>query len=256
MDSIPVVAFRYYGRYGHFRKPYSNVSSFTYPFPPRTAIAGLLGAILGVPKEKVAETFGESKMKVAVAIEGEIRTITHVTNFRQDSSGRVDYSIKRPGKDLKPKPPLKNIPDSNKATQIPMELLRNPSYLLYVSLNDKMSELTSRIKNERYVYTPCMGLSEFLAGLQYIPIEGVAKPLDPGEHEISSVVCKEDCSLLIDRLKPEEGHHIQELKVPHLGTADRTFTYKRYLLNMVPKPLPIQMKVTPYQFGDKVITFL
>jgi len=41
-----------------------------------------------------------------------------------------------------------------------------------------------------------------------------------------------------------------------LGTANRTFTYKRYLLNMVPKPLPVQMKVTSYQFGDKVITFL
>jgi len=256
MDSIPVVAFRYFGRYGHFRKPYSNVSSFTYPFPPRTAIAGLLGAILGVPKEKVARNFDESKMKVAVAIEKEIKTITHVTNLRQDSSGRVDYSIKRPKKDWKPKP-LKRIPDWNKPINpYPMELLRNPSYLLYVSLNDKMSELASRIKNERYVYTPCMGLSEFLAGLQYIPIEGVAKPLDPGEHEISSVVCKEECSLLIDRLKPEEGHHIQELKVPHLGTADRTFTYKRYLLNMIPKPLPVQMKVTPYQFGDEVITFL
>ncbi len=255
MDSIPVVAFRYYGRYGHFRKPYSNVSSFTYPFPPRTAIAGLLGAILGVPKEKVAGNFDESKMKVAVTIEKEIKTITHVTNFRntkQGSAGDVNYLVKRSKKIKFPK----KVPKWNTPTQIPMELLRNPSYLLYVSLNDKMSELTSRIKNERYVYTPCMGLSEFLAGLQYIPLEGVAKPLSPGEHEISTVVCKEDCSLLIDRLRPEEGHHIQELKVPHLGTAERTFTYKRYLLNMLPKNLPVQMKVAPYQFGDEIITFL
>jgi CRISPR-associated protein Cas5h len=166
MDSIPIVSFRYFGRYGHFRKPYSNVSSFTYPFPPRTAIAGLLGAILGVPKEKVAGNFDESKMKVAVAIEKKIKTITHVTNLRQDSSGKVDYSIKRPRTDWPPKP-LKRIPDWNKPINpYPMELVRNPSYLLYVSLNDKMSELTSRLKNERYVYTPCLGLSEFLAGLQ------------------------------------------------------------------------------------------
>ena len=168
MESIPIVAFRYSGRYGHFRKPYSNVSSLTYPFPPRTALAGLLGAVLGITKEKVADTFNEDKMKIAVSIEREIKTITHVTNLRQDSSGQVSYSIKIPKKDWKPKQ-LTNIPDSNKPAQIPMELLRNPSFLIYVSLSERMDELKSRLENKRYVYTPCMGLSEFLAGLQYIP---------------------------------------------------------------------------------------
>ena len=59
MDSISVISFRYFGRYGHFRKPYSNVSSLSYPFPPRTAIAGLLGAIIGVPKEAVTNKFDD-----------------------------------------------------------------------------------------------------------------------------------------------------------------------------------------------------
>lgn len=254
MESIPIVAFRYYGKYGHFRKPYSNVSSFSYPFPPRTAIAGLLGAILGVKKERVSETFAEGRLKVGVAIDKEITTITHVTNFRQDSSGQVNYSIKLPKKDWALKP-LKRIPDSNKATQIPMELLRNPSYILYVSLVDSSDELISRIRTERYVYTPCLGLSEFLARLEYVS-EGMAKPLKPEEREVSTVICKEDCSLLIDRLEPKEGHNIQELKVPYFGTPDRTFTLKRYLVNMALKPIPVQMKVPSYQFENKTITFL
>jgi len=255
MDSIPIIAFRFYGRYGHFRKPYSNVSSLTYPFPPRTAIAGLLGAILGVPKIKVAETFAEGEMKVAVAIDDKIKTMTHVTNFRQDGFGNIDYSIKVPKKDWTPKA-LENVRPWNEATQIPMELLRNPSYLLYVNLTNKMDELITRLKNKRYVYTPCLGLSEFLARVEYIPSEGVAKRLSPGNHEICTVVCKGDCSLLLDRLRPEEEHNIQELRVPYLGTADRTFTYKRYLLNLVPKSLPVRMKVAPYQLADKIITFL
>ena len=254
MESIPIVAFRYYGRYGHFRKPYSNVSSLSYPFPPRTAIAGLLGAILGVKKERVSETFAEDRLKVGVAIDREIKTITHVTNFRQDSSGQVNYSIKLPKKGWTTGS-LKRIPDSNMATQIPMELLRDPSYLFYVSLGDSIDELISRIKTERYVFTPCMGLSEFLAGIEYIS-EGMAEPLEPKEREVSTVICKEDCSLLIDRLEPKEGHNIQELKVPYLGTPNRTFTHKRYLVNLALKPIPVQMKVPPYQFEDKVITFL
>lgn len=254
MDLIPIVVFRYYGKYGHFRRPYSNVSSFSYPFPPRTAIAGLLGAILGVNKDKVSETFNEKLLKVGVAIDKEIKTITHVTNFRQDSSGDVDYSIKIPKKNKAPKA-LKRVPESNTATQIPMELLREPTYLLYVSLIDSMDKLVSRIKSERYVYTPCMGLSEFLAGVEYVS-EGMVEPLEPEEREISTVIRKEDCSLLMDRIKPENGDNIQELKVPYLGTPDRTFTYKHYLLNRIPKPLPVKMKGTSYKFKDKVITFL
>ena len=256
MESIPIIVFRYCGKYGHFRRPYSNVSSFSYPFPPRTAIAGLLGAILGVKKEKVSETFAENKLKVGIAIEDEIKTITHVTNFRQDGPGDINYSIKIPKKNKIPKE-LKRPPESNMATQIPMELLRKPTYLLYVSLKFSMDELISRIKTERSVYTPCMGLSEFLADLKYVS-EGIAEPLplEPKEREISTVIRKEDCSLLFDRIKPEDGDNIIELKVPHLGTPDRTFTYKNYLLNMLPKPLPVNMRGQSYQYKDKVITFL
>ncbi len=254
MDSLPIVVFRYHGRYGHFRKPYSNVSSLSYPFPPRTAIAGLLGAILGVKKEMVAETFNYDNARIAVEMDTEVKTVTHVTNFRQDSPGDVNYSIKRPKRDWKPKP-LKRVPDQNISTQIPMELLRNPSYLVYVNLTNRMDELISRIKTERYVYTPCMGLSEFLVEVEYIS-EGVAEPLEPGEFDVSTVVCKDDCSLVLDRLNPEEGHNIHELKVPHLGTAERTFTYRRYIVDMSSKPLPIRMKERAYQYKDKIIAFL
>lgn len=253
MDSIPVLSFKYFGKYGHFRKPYSNVSSLSYPFPPRTAIAGLLGAILGVPKGEIAEHFNEQNSKVAVEIKSAIKTTTHVTNFRQDSSGGIEYSLKRTKKNAGKK--LKKIPEWNMATQIPMELLRYPSYILYINLKDNMQELVSRIKAERYVYTPCMGLSEFLAELEYISFD-IAKPLDIGDYEIPTVIGKEDCSLSIDKLSAKTDHQILELKAPHLGTPDRRFTYKRYLLNMLPKSLPVRMNTCPYQYEDKVITFL
>jgi len=255
MDSLPIVVFRCRGRYGHFRKPYSNVSSLSYPFPPRTAIAGLLGAILGIGKEGVAETFNHDNARIAVEMDAKVKTITHVTNFRQDSSGDVNYSIKRPKKGGVPKKPPKNVPARNVSTQIPMELLRNPSYLIYANLNSGMDELMSRIETKRYVYTPCMGLSEFLVEVEYVSV-GTAEPLEPGEFDVSTVVCKDDCYLILDRLNPEEGHNIHELKVPHLGTAERTFTYRRYLVDMASKPLPVRMKSGAYQYENKIIAFL
>lgn len=254
MDSLPIVVFRYRGRYGHFRRPYSNVSSLSYPFPPRTAIAGLLGAILGVRKEDVAKAFDDDNAQIAVELDAEVKTVTHVTNFRQDGPGDVNYSIKRPKKDWKLKP-LKNVPAQNVSTQIPMELLRNPSYLIYANLNSSIDKLISRIKTERYVYTPCMGLSEFLAKIEYISV-GIAEPLGQGEFDVSTVVCRDDCALALDQLKQEEVHNIHELKVPHLGTAQRTFTYRRYLVDISSKPLPVRMNEGVYQYEDKIITFL
>jgi CRISPR-associated protein Cas5h len=254
MDGIPIISFRYHAKYGHFRKPYSNVSSLSYPFPPRTALSGLIGAILGVPKSEVSVRFGENNLKVAVEIEKPIKSFTHVTNFRQDGSGGITYSVKR-SKKTKAQTGLKNAQDWNRATQIPQEILRFPSYIIYIHLRNEMNELVSRIEEERYVYTPCMGLSGFLADLEYIS-EGICNQLDSGEYEVSTVTDKTCCSLSLNRLKENEDLHIMELRVPYLGTPDRRFTYKLYLLNMFPRPLPLAMSENVYNINGKIISFL
>ncbi|MFH1287097.1 MAG: type I-B CRISPR-associated protein Cas5b [bacterium] len=254
METIPIIVFRYSGKYAHFRRPYTNVSSLSYPFPPRPTIAGLLGAILGVPKDLVADTFSEQKLKVAISIENQIKTITHVTNFRQDGIGGIDYVIKRPKKGWKPKEP-KNVPAYNKVTQIPMELLVSPSYLVYVHINTDMFEnLLSRLKTERFVYTPCLGLSEFLAKIEYIT-DDKAVALNAGEYKVNSVIPKDDCMLVREMLIPEK-HQIQELKAPYLGTVQREFTYRRYFVNMICGSLPVKLKTPCYKFNNTIINFL
>lgn len=255
METLPVVIFRYKGKYAHFRRPYTNVSSLSYPFPPRPTISGLLGAILGIKKDEVAETFKKDNLKVAVKIEQEIKTITHVTNFRQDGFGGIDYSIKKPKNGWKPKE-LKNIPPYNQATQIPMELLYHPSFLIYVHLVDNIifNEFISRLKTERYFYTPCLGLSEFLATIEYIDIKD-AVLMNKGEYTINSIIAKDDCILIRERLESEK-HHIQELKVPYLGTAKREFNYRRYILNIKPEAIPVNMKVDVFKVFENIISFM
>jgi len=254
MDNISIFSFRYEAKYGHFRKPYSNVSSLSYPFPPRTAVAGLLGAILGVEKQEVPSKLNEENLKVAVEINRPIRTITHVTSLRQDGAGGINYSIKR-SKKIKNQKTLRKIPDCNTAALIPQELLRFPSYILYINSQYNMSELVSRIKTKRFVYTPCMGLSGFLAELDYIS-EGVCKPLDPGQYDVSTVTNKDYGTLSLDRLNEIEDKHVLDVIAPYLGSLDRRFTYRRYLLNMLSKPLPLNMTGNIYEFENKILSFL
>ncbi len=255
MESLPIVIFRCSGKYAHFRRPYTNVSSLSYPFPPRPTVAGLLGAILGIAKGKVAETFNDANCKVTVAIEKQVKTVTHVTNFRQAGVGGIDYIIKKPKKGGKTEE-LKRVPAYNEATQIPMELLRGSSFLVYVHLSDSKSYKTflRRIKEERYVYTPCLGLSEFLAAIEYVD-DGVATQSYPGEYEIKSVIPKDHCILIKDKLE-SELHQIQELKAPYLEIGDREFSYRRYIVNMVPNSLPVEMNQNVYKMKNDYISFM
>jgi len=45
---MKAVVFDVWSDYAHFRKPYTTTSSLTFTLPPPTAIAGLVGAIMGV----------------------------------------------------------------------------------------------------------------------------------------------------------------------------------------------------------------
>lgn len=255
MESIPIVSFNFSSKYGHFRRPYSNVSSFSYPFPPRTAIVGLLGAILGIKKEKVSETFSPELSKIGLSLNKQIETFTHVSNFRQTSSGDINYSIKFSKKSQMPET-SNVVPESNKVAIIPMELLRNPSYLVYVSMENLMDEFVSRLKTKRYVYTPCMGLSEFLSQVQYVS-DGYARKVKMNETDVSTVVSKDDCSLWVEKISSHnEYYNIQELKVPYFSTPERLFNYKTYIVNWTSSPIPVKMKNACYKFEDRIITFL
>ena len=51
MNSKEVLIFDIQGEYGHFRKYNTTTSPLTYSIPTSTAIAGILGAILGMERE-------------------------------------------------------------------------------------------------------------------------------------------------------------------------------------------------------------
>jgi len=79
--------------------------------------------------------------------------------------------------------------------------------------------------------------------------------LPPGEYEIRSVIAKDECLLVREKLEMG-GHQIQELKAPYIGNTEREFTYRRYIVNMVPGTLPVRCKVNVYKVENTIISFL
>lgn len=144
------------GHMAHFRKFYTNSSSLSYFFPPRTTITGLIAGLLGRERNKYYEEFSSEKCKIAVSIRVPIRKIMQTVNYvRTKSLGELNLS--------------------GGHTQVPLEIALPSSnfneivYRIYFYHSgetfDKFKEI---LKKGKFVYSPYLGISEFIAETEFV----------------------------------------------------------------------------------------
>jgi len=73
---LKVLQVKISGRLAHFRKVFSNSTSLSYYFPPRTTIAGILAAALGLERDSYYEKFNSDKLKIGVEALTPLRKLT------------------------------------------------------------------------------------------------------------------------------------------------------------------------------------
>lgn len=143
------------GYMAHFRKFYTNSSSLTYSFPPRTVVTGLIAGIIGRERDSYYEEFSVKNSAVGVSIIGSHRKITQTINFIRTKSKN-------------------ELNGSGGPTQIPLEILLGEKgkvhFRIYFSHLDLklLDEVAERITKNRYVYPPYLGISEFTAQLNFV----------------------------------------------------------------------------------------
>ncbi|MCE1248061.1 MAG: type I-B CRISPR-associated protein Cas5b [Firmicutes bacterium] len=162
------------GNMGHFRKPYTTTSPLTYPFPPRPALCGLIGAIMGIERDEYSQLFSPDNCRIALRILGKTRKLKIGINYLNTDSGFKSFYI------------IKN------RKQIPVEFLVSPAYRIYFHHNDEKiyGRLKSLLENHETEFTPCLGLAYLLADYNYIgefPVE-ISNFADRQEARINSVV--------------------------------------------------------------------
>lgn len=159
-----IISFRVSGEYGHFRKPETTTSPLTFPIPPRPTIVGLLGAIMGYErngKESIHEVFNEMDCRIGISIQNPIQK-TNMTYNLTNTKPSDFYNINKT--DDKGK-----IKGDYRRTQVNFELLKAPAYQIYFAHTDAQifDELQCRLETRNYVYTPCLGLSQMLADVEF-----------------------------------------------------------------------------------------
>jgi CRISPR-associated protein Cas5h len=142
--------------YAHFRKPYTTSSPLTFAFPPRTALAGLVAAFIGLGKDEYLERFTRDKASLAVAL-------------ARSTTGVVKTRIPENFIDTKDSGSYKMCKIKNR-TQINLEVVYAPRYRIFVQHQERevYTALKNNLAQHHSVYTPYLGISEFIAEYAFV----------------------------------------------------------------------------------------
>jgi len=157
---LEIIIFDLVGKMAHFRKYYTNSSSLTYYFPPRTTIIGLIAGIIGYKRDTYYKDFSFEKAKVAISIKSKFKKIIETLNYIWAE-----------------KPTELNL-SKKQHTQIPLEILvslnLNDSirYRIYFYHTDEkiFKDVIDRIISNKIIYPPYLGISEFIAKIDFVDI--------------------------------------------------------------------------------------
>jgi len=157
------------GNWAHFRKPETSNNPLSHDLIPKTALIGLIGAVLGVDRESMKPLFPQLSEDLLYGVQ--------VNNAVKKQSWGFTY---------------RSVSDAFAKTPKQMELIRDPDYTMLVALrNDRSDEVFDRFKNAVYndetAFTPVLGLHNCPANLRFIQV-GQVETIPSGDFETKGFV--------------------------------------------------------------------
>lgn len=145
---MKVLSFMMHGRFSHFCAPYTNVYRLTQPCPTKTAIMGFVGSVLGIEKDDLSLY---QKIQCGVEICSEYRTISIPYLTRQGFPGSAA---------------------NKESSRTSVEVIVRPSYRVYIAeeniKEDSILSNTQKLmKQQEPVFTPYLGLAQFIASTDF-----------------------------------------------------------------------------------------
>ncbi|MEM2597914.1 MAG: type I-B CRISPR-associated protein Cas5b [Thermofilum sp.] len=157
------------GRMAHFRKHFSTTTSMTYRFPPRTTIAGLVAAVLGMDRGSYHALFSSANLKVALQVLARVRVTMVGVNYLFIKESSPSEFMGRRGRT-----PVKLelvLPEDGEA-------LRYRIFLHHVD-PQVHERIGSCLRSRLFAYPPALGPAFCHASIEYVG-EVEAEPLSPG----------------------------------------------------------------------------
>ncbi len=138
------------GNWAHFRKPETNNNPLSHDFITKTALIGLIGAVIGKERKEMKPLFPQ--------LSTDLKYTVKVNNAVQKQSCGFTF---------------RGVSDAYKQAPKQMEVIRNPDYLITLGLfntnsNEIFEEFKLFLQQSIAKYTPILGLHNCPAELQFI----------------------------------------------------------------------------------------
>ena len=244
------LSFTIRGPWGHFRRIEGNIVKQTYRIIPRTTVAGLLAAVVGIERDGYYDLFAPDESAVAIEPLREIRTINMPMNTLSTASGNLQ-SLNAQGK-ISVK-----LPDpTTLRQQHNYEVLVEPAYRIDISLADEewYTKLRETLEAGKSHYVPSLGLSEYLAEIEYHGEFDVDAGSQDGSVAVDSAVPN-----AVDDVVLDEGTRCQIEESPAFMQADsggRTTTgFTTYTYNPDAEPLMVT-DIETASFDGRTVVFV
>jgi len=163
---MQVIIFDLTGCFAHFRKIYTNSSSLSYSLPPRTTVAGIIAAVLGLERDSYYENLSSGNLNIAVRSINPTRKLVQSVNYMKVTSKQHFINPKE-------------------HTQIPFEIICGTPdirYRIYAQIKeeDLYIQFKNRLENRCCVFPPYLGTAPFMAHIEHVG-EGRLKNADTSE---------------------------------------------------------------------------
>jgi len=242
-----IIVFDVWAEYAHFRKFYTTTSPLTFSFPPRTALCGLISAIVGFEKEgnEYLKYFSFEESFIGVRILNPVKKVMIAQNLIHTKPGIV----KGPGMNL-----------ITLRAQIRFEYLKSPKFRIYFAYTGNEERLLNLLKNlskHKSVYTPVLGLSENIANYEYIGEYDFNVNTSNNYISVNSVIplgqVSEDYGTKFDY----NAEYFSERQALMLNTERVVTKYDDILFERNGKPIDIKVKSHYFELNnngkDKIV---
>ena len=239
-----VLIFDLWGDYGLFKRFYTTASPLSFAVPPPSAVAGILGAIVGTGKQSYMSDFGPDRCRVALQVVSPVKKTRLGLNW-VNTSGETDPYF-RSGVVAAHNP-------------VKVEFLKDPRYRLYVSLRDSalQTRLGDMVRSGQCAYTVSLGPANLLASFHFVREEQLA-PRPDGRHEVATVIPLANIRWPPDGhgIMFQEGQRFLRERLPRRMETDRRVTeYVEVIVETAGRSFTADV-VGAYGAGDETIVFL
>lgn len=209
----------------HFRRQYAITTALTYAIPPRTALCGLVGAVLGLPKNDSLTALGDEEAIFGLQIVRPVRTghvSVNLVNTKDNRTFRLE--------------------GENPRTAMRYEVIREPGFRVMFSHQTLGPKLAEALNNGETAYTPCLGLAWMIAWFEK-ECHVETGELVVGDKDIKTFVSPVRCDDVRGEIRWNAGGVYQRVRMPAVMQPDRQVTrYELYVIDTMGHPVETSMK--------------